>query len=179
MNTIKVLGTGPSLRKAIDNNEITHNSILIGVNDICKYIHVDYLLIVDNISTFGLDRLNTIKNSNPIALYSHLDEWAIHPKFKQINRGTKAPDLSTLDEPFNLPYHCDSVYSAVCLAYQMQAQNIIVYGADFYGHPLIKNKYNILQAYANLYAELQKRKVNLFVSSTESLLIKVLPLYKK
>jgi len=173
MKTIEVLGLGPTLKYYNPNDNET-----IGVNDIFAFHRVDYLLVMDLPGSFNSDRFHIIVNSTPKRFYSTYLDWEIMPYFYYVPRAPKSADLSYLDTDF-LPFHVDSTFSAVCLAYKLGAKRIIMHGVDLKDHPRLKPYWNqeiIQDAYMRLLAGLHEREVDFFVGSKESPLSEFIPI---
>lgn len=172
MKTIEVLGLGPTLRHYKPNNNET-----IGVNDIFAFHRVDYLIVMDLPGSFTPDRFHIIVNSTPKRFYSNYLDWDIMPYFHYAPRAPRSADLSYLDTDF-LPFHVDSTFSAVCLAYKLGAKRIIMHGVDLKDHPRLKPYWEqgiIQEVYMQLWKELYERHVDLLVGSRESPLSKFIP----
>ncbi|MBA7514361.1 hypothetical protein ES705_06389 [subsurface metagenome] len=169
----EVLGLGPSL-KYYDPEKCLET---IGVNDICAYHKVDHLLLMDPPSHFNEKRLNNIKNSKPKTTFSNLMEWEFMPGFQKIKIAgpEHGGDVSSLDDWECLPRHVDSTFTAVCLAYHFDANDIILHGVDFKNHNLAHYSDQIIRAYSKLHAALIQRGIMLWVGSDESLLSKFIP----
>jgi len=179
MKTIEVLGTGPSIQQYQDRGNST-----IGVNDIFRIRYVDRLLIMDRPDRFSKYQLDVIVNSKPVMFYtdSHVAKlWKPYLKcFFTFKKAKKPADPSTLGNWKRVPYHVDSTYTAVCLAYLLRADTIILNGVDLRDHPDLKHywKQGVIQkAYGSLQYELNRRGTGLFVGSLDSPLSNILPLY--
>lgn len=171
MQTIHILGTAPSIREYVPNPDIK----TIGVNDIFKYHAVDYLLLMDGVSTFADDRQKIIKESKPIKVYTTLTEWLKYFKNSALIKTFDEPGcIELFDDSAFTAYikSVDSTFTAVHLAYKMGARKIIMYGVDFYGHALeIYHRLALICTYSDLYVELRTRGVELFVYYDTSLLV--------
>jgi len=175
MKTIEVLGLGPTLRyyKPSDNETI-------GVNDIFGFHKVDGLLVMDRTDSFSPESYHTIINSTPKKFYSNLWEWYRYAWVKHFVPFKLAPesgDVSYLDTDY-MPFHVDSTFTAVCLAYTLGAERIIMHGVDLKDHPDLKHYWNqgiIQDAYIRLWKALYSREVDLYVGSKESPLSEFIP----
>jgi len=122
---ISVLGLGESVNEFINNGSTT-----IGVNDIWKHHKADYVVCVDRINAFTVNRLSTILKSKPKKFLTHLEEWKrIMPTFELIELSKGRGNLNDIDNTF--AYSNNSVFVAVVLAYKLGATEINIYGADF------------------------------------------------
>ena len=180
MEQIHILGTAPSVREYIPNPDIK----TIGVNDIFRYHPVDYLLLMDGISTFTDDRQKIIKESKPAKVFTTLMGWLKYFDNPILIKIFDNPGhIDEFDEYMSTPYmkSVDSTFTAVHLAYKMGAKKIIMYGVDFYGHALeTYHRLALLRTYSDLYTELRNRNVELFVYYDTSLLVEAgLPFIKK
>ncbi len=171
-----ILGLGESLAQYIPDNNKT-----IGVNDIFKYHNVDYLVCIDLPTRFKKDRLKTILNSTPQKFFTHhYSEWRPLVNNLQGLNMSAGNDFSKLDKNDIIIHSNNSVFVACVLAYKMGATEIIIYGSDFNTHPNFDEQAikTALRHFKNLYNELKKRGVNLFVCTSESKLSNVLPIWK-
>jgi len=172
MKTIEVLGLGPTLRFYKPNKNET-----IGVNDIFAFHRVDYLLVFDLPGSFSPDRFNIIVNSTPKKFYSNYLDWKFMPNFYYAPRAPRSADLSYLDTDF-LPFHVDSTFTAVCLAYKLGAKRIIMHGVDLKDHTDLRHYWKqgiIRDVYIRLLGALYSRGVGLYVGSEESPLSEFIP----
>lgn len=174
-NTIHILGLAPSVQAYQPTKEV----VTIGVNDIFKYHKTDILLLMDRIDSFTPDRLNVIMNSKPLETYSNLKEWDFMPGFKKFGLDFRGGYCDNLGKISKMPFHVDSTFTAVCLAYYFGTKEIIMYGVDFYGHSsLMHYEEQILFAYSLLCETLRIKGVSLKIYNCKSLLAQVLPVYK-
>lgn len=179
IKTIDVLGLGESINKYVNTGNIT-----IGVNDIYKYHKVDHLLVMDKPERFTRERLKTIMLSTPKKFYSNCKEesgsytWQnlvnnFTPIIPEKGRG----NVKTLDsERYSIS--SNSTFTAVVLAYKLGAKQINCYGLDFNTHPHLSSERSletILEHFSNLKRELDKRFVNVYVSSPNSKLSAIFP----
>lgn len=172
--TIYVLGTGPGIEN------FNNNSVCIGVNDIWKYYKTNYLLLLDRPDTFTIDRIEIIKNSEPVTFFSNLYEWSFLPKYKHITVNESGGDLSTLNrEDFELfPRHVDSTFTAVCIAYRLGYRNIILHGVHLKDHPILKSSWPLIKdCYSKLFVQLKNYHCSISVNDNSPLL-EVLPKYQ-
>ena len=178
MKTIAIIGTGESstLYKKVDGVES------IGVNDCWKITETDYLLSVDSIRAFTRERLYTIAYSKPKKFFSYIPEWEMlfTNNFELIKLNPKRSDVSTLGTEL-LPYSICSPYVAVCLAFNMGATEIIMYGVDFNSHKTlsIREKLDRIEKdFKELNKVLLQKGCRLYVASKDSYLSRILPVYE-
>ena len=170
--TIEVLGLGESIKNYKPNGNIT-----IGVNDIYKYVKTDYIVMVDPPNRFNeADRLKTIMESTPKKFYcNHV--WNV-PNFELITLASPRGELGKLDTK-EYCYSNNSAFVACILAYKMKAKEIVLHGVDFVNHNQLCHQNNlnrIIKDFTNLRNEFERRNVKLYVSSSYSLLSKILQL---
>ncbi len=172
MKTIEVLGLGPSLKHYRPNGNET-----IGVNDIFREHRVDSLLVLDLPENFTPERFHVIVNSTPGRFYTSSDAYETMPGFTKVYPASRGGDPRYLDSEL-LPIHVDSTYSAVCLAYKLGAEMIIMHGVDLKDHPKLKTFWNqgiIQEAYKKLFFALAYRNCILVTGSQESSLAEIIP----
>lgn len=175
--TIFVLGLGETLKyfRHFDRPSI-------GVNDIWKHIPTKQIMCLDAKDRFSPERLKTIRTSWPDVFYSHLKEW--EPHFKShfnhlpLNMGhDKAGKEFIFGKVF---YSNNTPFTACSLASTQGFKNIVVFGADFNTHPLIKGPVIVgetIKHYKWLHENLKGHGVNLYVGHRQSKLSQVLPVY--
>lgn len=169
-----VLGLGETLSTYVPNE--SHRTI--GVNDIFKHHAVDVLVVADVPARFTVERRKVIFNSTPELFLSHVDEWSVHPSFKKIKLSKGRGQLYDIDTPDVFPYSNNSTFIAVVVAYKMGAKTITLHGVDFTTHPsLCKPNIHeiVIRDFKNLFIELEKRNVGLFVSDSRSVLSGFVP----
>jgi hypothetical protein len=181
---IYVLGLGPTLANYTPNGTPT-----IGVNDINQKLKnlnkqhiVNYVVVQDDPGSFDFDRYTNIINQPP--KYRFFSQNSIYREiincpFQQLRLIPYG--LSIFDTPidkFNrweIPSSIDSTYLACIIASRLGYKNIVLHGADFTNHPeLIKKINTILIQYELLAAKLKSLGINLYCSSNQSQLSKVL-----
>lgn len=178
MKKIHILGLGESLSTYKPDEFET-----FGVNDIWKKVHTDYLLCIDFPKVFTEERRKIILASKPKIFFSHLDgsevpreenyNWTQMPNFKKITFGS----LLTI-ESGEVPKSNNSTYCAVCIAYQIGYEKIIMHGVDFKNHHQLNKNGNFEKAmrdFKTLYDYLKSKNINLFVSSKISSLSDFIP----
>lgn len=183
---IYILGLGPTL-----NNFTPNGTPTIGVNDINSKLKklnknhvVDYLVLQDNPAAFDFDRYLTIINNPPKNMVFANNEFNIYTEiFKNCQLLRLVPSaFSIFDTPVNkfnqweIPSSIDSTFLACVVAARLGYKNIVTFGADFTQHPRLSKQLNtILTNYQILHAKLQNLGTNLYCSSNQSALSKVLP----
>jgi len=170
-STIIVCGCGESL------NELTEPSrfITIGVNDVGRRFHPDYLVVVNPRSQFSGDRFSYVESSKSSYLFTQLDLGLSRENVIRFTLGTyEGTDLS---DPNTLNYTQNSPYVALCLAVHMGATRIGVIGVDFTSHhffaptgrhPLTSQLATIDNQYKSLYNAIKERGVEVFNLSSNS-----------
>lgn len=161
-----VLGLGESVNEFINDGSIT-----IGVNDIGKFHKVDYIVCVDRINAFTVERLKTIMKSKPNRFFSHLDEWKrIMPTFELIEFSKGRGNLNDVDN--TIAYSNNSVFVAIVMAYRLGASEINIYGADFNTHPNFNG--NMLSAalddFKKLFDFLKDKGIKITVTKSSKLI---------
>lgn len=138
--TIDVLGLGESL------SEYRGGNISFGVNDIFRYVPVNFLVVLDVPSKFTPERLSVIENSTPEAFYAHKEEWSYHPNYVPIKLQHGQPDISIdMDSPL-IPHSKFSPFVAVIMAYKyFHADRIELYGVDMTSHKVLSQDNIALQ----------------------------------
>ena len=123
--TIIVCGCGSSLNE-FDRPE---QFITIGVNDVSRRFHPNYLVVVDHRRNFSKKRFEFVKNSRAQYLFSQLDPGQVQPEIVHFRLGRKGG--TDFSNPNVLHYSLSSPYVAMCLAVHMGASRIGLIGVDF------------------------------------------------
>jgi len=133
-----VLGLGESVSDLHQYKEISPDSLLIGVNDIGRFIQPNFLILANRKQQFTPERWDYICDSKAqIFLAAMGGEWEetktdlwnrceIPPIEVNVRRGV--PDLSN---PHLLGCRFTSPYIGVCLAAHLGAKRIGLLGVDF------------------------------------------------
>jgi GT2 family glycosyltransferase len=168
--TIVVCGCGVSVNLL----ENPRRFITIGVNDLGRSFHPDYLVVVNPRNQFQDDRFRYVEESQAQVIFTQLVLGLRHPHVVRFNLGKRAgTDFSAN----SLNYTSNSPYIALCLAVHMGAKRIGVIGVDFtndhfFGqtgvHALTRQLPQIDREYQQLYAECLRRGVEVFNLSRES-----------
>lgn len=122
--TILVCGCGRSLQLVSEPERF----ITIGVNDVGRMFHPDYLVVLNTQAQFRGDRFDYVKSSRARAFFTHLKLPIDHPcvvPFRLGQRGGTEPTAGTL------PHTRNSPYLATLLAHYMGARRIGLIGVDF------------------------------------------------
>jgi len=124
--TILVCGCGESLNELKDPS----GTVTIGVNDVGRRFHPDYLVVVNPPGQFAPDRLEHIKGTQARFVFTqYLDLPAPQDRTVRFTLGTyNGTDFS---RPDVLHYTQNSPYVAMCLAVHMGAKRIGLIGVDF------------------------------------------------
>ncbi len=127
--TIQIIASGPS------GAMWDGTGYSIGVNDCEKFGKPVNRLIVVN-SDFEPEREVFIRKSRaPDGFFSQLPCWESHPNFKDIGI-MKA--FTNRVEKGKLYHSTTSPFIAMSMAFNMGASEIVLYGVDFIGHPIVK-----------------------------------------
>ncbi len=170
-----ILGLGESLKTFIPNGSTT-----IGVNDIYKHFKTDFVVCVDRPHVFSDERRKTIINSTPEKFFTFkglYNDWVYLTKNAEGLKPALYRGPEHLDNPDTICYSNNSAFVACCIAYKMGAKEIVMYGVDFNTHPNFKHHglAVALKDFKALRIALNKRNVNLFVSSRDSKLSTFIP----
>ncbi|MTD26929.1 glycosyltransferase [Erwinia sorbitola] len=126
--SILVCGCGSSLNQL---QEAEHY-VTIGVNDVGRKFHPDYLVVLNGRHQFSAERFAPIAASQAQAIFTHLSLGIDHPNVVRFLLGQRGGvEVNTLD---SLPYTRNSTYVAACLAIFMGAKRIGLIGVDFTDH---------------------------------------------
>jgi len=169
--TIIVCGCGESL------NDFEHPEqfITIGVNDVSRRFHPDYLVVLNPRNQFAGDRFSYIENSRAKYLFTQLDLGHVQSEVVRFRLGKKSG--TDFSDPNVLHYTQNSPYVAICLAVHMGASRIGIIGVDFTdnhffkktGRHVLSNRLTRMDAeYKNLEAALSKQGVAVINLSSQS-----------
>jgi spore maturation protein CgeB len=169
--TVIVCGCGASL------NELTEPErfITIGVNDVGRRFHPNYLVVVNPPNQFTGDRFSFVENSQAEYIFTQLDLGLANDNIVTFNLGTNGG--TDLNEPNVLHFTQNSPYVALCLAVHTGATRIGLIGVDFTDnhffaetgmHPLLSQLPVIDEQYKNLYQAIRARGVEVFNLSSSS-----------
>lgn len=140
MGTMKiaVLGLGPSLPLFL--KDLGQYDLTIGVNDIYKSVHTDYVVCLDYPKKFSPERLKIIMDCWPKGFYSQLPNYSGLPNFVKIELQKTYPDKGCDLKIDPLPKSFCSPFVAVAIAVKyLKATEVHIYGVDFIDHPKLKN----------------------------------------
>ena len=129
---IAVLGLGES-RSLFNSSEY---ELSIGVNDIWRYIHTDYVVCVDYPRTFTPDRIKVINECKPKIFFSQFFQWNTRPDYEKIYISAGYPDfICNLNQLTYEKSYC-SPFIATQIAYKrFGATEIHLFGVDLLNHP--------------------------------------------
>ncbi len=166
-----VCGCGTSLRTFGSAGRF----LTIGVNDVGRQFHPDYLVVVNPRAQFQGDRFRYVEESRAGAIFTQLDLNLPHHRVIRFALGRRGGvDFSNLDL---LNYTNNSPYIALCLAVHMGASRVGIIGVDFTDdhffaptgrHPLEPQLLRINAEYKRLYDECVRRGVEVFNLSSDS-----------
>ncbi len=154
-----------------------HRFLTIGVNDVGRLFQPDYLVVLNPGQQFTGDRYRYVEETRATAVFSHLPLKLQHAPVVPIRLG-KRGGVDDAD-PSALHYTRNSPYMAVCLAMHMGAARIGLLGVDFtdhhfFGdtgrHPLTGELRQTDAEYQRLFAECERRGIEIFNLSQESVL---------
>jgi len=169
--TILVCGCGESLNEL----ERPERFITIGVNDIGRRFHPDYLVVVNPPNQFSGDRFRYVETSAAKFLFTQLDLGLSKENIIKFNLGTEGG--TDWSNPDVLHYTQNSPYVALCLALHMGARCIGLIGVDFTDHHFfaptgthsLASQIQIIdRQYAQLYEAIKARGLELFNLSRTS-----------
>lgn len=169
--TVIVCGCGESLNALTDPERF----ITIGVNDVGRRFHPNYLVVVNPPHQFTGDRFSFVQNSQADYIFTQLDLRLARDNVVTFNLGTNGG--TDLNDPNVLHFTQNSPYVALCLAVHMGATRIGLIGVDFTDHhffaptgmhPLLSQLPVIDEQYKKLYEAIRARGVEVFNLSEAS-----------
>jgi SAM-dependent methyltransferase len=169
--TILVCGCGQSLNEL----QQPERFITIGVNDIGRRFHPDYLVVVNPPDQFSGDRFHYVKTSAAKFLFTQLDLGLSRENIIKFDLGKE--NGTDWSNPDILHYTQNSPYVALCLALHMGAKRIGLIGVDFTDHHFfaptgthsLAPQFQIIdQQYARLYEAIKARGLEVFNLSRAS-----------
>lgn len=122
-----VIGCGPSLEKW------DGNGLSFGVNDCWKHKPTNYLLIVNNLSRWP-ERHKIVMESRPEILWSHVSTYSHHPSYKFIGSWQRWRPHNTSANRGTQYSSNNSTFMAASRAFNMGANEIVLWGVDFENH---------------------------------------------
>ncbi|HEX5883076.1 MAG TPA: glycosyltransferase [Pyrinomonadaceae bacterium] len=170
-STIIVCGCGESLNELSEPERF----ITIGVNDVGRRFHPNYLVVVNPPHQFSGDRFTYVQNSEADYVFSQLNLSLVRDNLVRFDLG--ASGGTDLSNPNVLHYTQNSPYVALCLAVHMGATRIGLIGVDFTDHhffaatgthSLLPQLPVIDEQYKNLYDAIRARGVEVFNLSSAS-----------
>src|SRR6516164_1840064 len=123
---VLVCGCGESL------NELRHpgGTVTIGVNDVGRRFHPDYLVVVNPPGQFAPDRLEHIKGTRARFVFTQYVDLPV-PQNRTVRFTLGSYNGTDFSRPDVLHYTQNSPYVAMCLAVHMGAKRIGLIGVDF------------------------------------------------
>lgn len=164
--TIIVCGCGESLN-LLDTPD---RYITIGVNDIGRRFHPNYLVVVNPRNQFKADRFHHVASTKAQYVFTQLPNLGI-PNSNIVRFRLGKNGGTDFTDPQVLHYTKNSPYVALCLAVHMGARRIGLIGVDFTDnhffantgtHPLARNLAAIDAEYRRLVEALRARGVEVF-----------------
>lgn len=164
--TIIVCGCGESLN-LLDTPD---RYITIGVNDIGRRFHPNYLVVVNPRNQFKADRFHHVASTKAQYVFTQLPNLGI-PNSNIVRFRLGKNGGTDFTDPQVLHYTKNSPYVALCLAVHMGARRIGLIGVDFTDnhffantgtHPLARNLASIDAEYRRLVEALRARGVEVF-----------------
>lgn len=156
----------------------------IGVNDAMKWGHkLNGLILINSVSRFKdePERLNTIINSNPDTFYCNNSSWEKYfPNWKQLN----LVSFSYSHRLIKGKLWCSktSPFVAICLAVQLGATDVILWGVDMVTHkyyrPGEKDFDGEYKNYLRLFEKYKEVGVNIWRGADGSCFDKDLEIYR-
>jgi len=150
-------------------------NIVIGVNDIQRLLSPNYLVVVNDKTSFSPQRWSFIETTQAEIIFTHLRGLKVDEKKKCIialgRYGGCELDKVAID------YSSNSPYIASIIAYKLGAKNIGLLGVDFTpnhffaktgDHPLSKKSATISNEYIQLHKSLANKGVNFYNLSPSS-----------
>lgn len=169
--TLLVCGCGESLNKL----QQPERFVTIGVNDIGRKFHPDYLVVVNPPRHFAADRFRYVQSSQAKFIFTQLELGLAKENVVKFSLGQ--PGGTDFSNPNVLNYTQNSPYVALCLAIHMGARQIGLLGVDFtsnhfFGptgvHSLTSQLPLIDQQYRRLVAAARARGIEIYNLSQTS-----------
>ncbi len=132
MEKIAVLGIGPSLH-LFDPQEY---GLIIGVNDIWRFVETEIVVCLDHAIRFSLKRLRVIEACQPKAFYSQIESWNKKRGFEKIELYSQYPDerVNLSGGKYEKSY-CSPFVACQIAFREYKAKEIHLYGVDMTNHP--------------------------------------------
>lgn len=175
MSVVTIVACGESAKDWIPRGHT------IAVNDAWKWGKpTESLLICNRPQEFRGERMQTIINSKPKTFYSHKSNWAYaFPNWKKINLVTwygvarKGQQYSSGSSPF----------IAISLAWNLGAEDIILWGCDFMNHATFnpENPYRDkeVSTYMELIRALEAEGVKVWLGAKGTAFDGLIPVYNQ
>lgn len=168
---ILVCGCGQSLNEL----EQPQRFITIGVNDVGRRFHPDYLVVVNPPDQFSRDRFRYVESSAAKFVFTQLELGLSRENVVRFPLGMQGG--TDWSNPDVLNYTQNSPYVALCLALHMGAKRIGMIGVDFTDHHFfaptgthsLAPQFQIIdQQYTRLYEAIKARGLQVFNLSAAS-----------
>ena len=151
--------------------------LYVGVND-CAY-PVDHLICIDPPFVFEHSRRDSIVK-HPAKLFTHLPQWGNLRQAELIQLSTVRHNVDDLKTKQAYPYSNNSPFVAVCHAFFMGANLIVMSGVDMVSHQSLsqpKKVEAIQKHYSLLHAELKRNGCRLYLLKRFGILSDVIPIW--
>lgn len=172
-----VCGLGASIKSFAYPNRFR----TIGVNDIGRAFHPDYLFVMDAVKSFAPERFQFIQNTKASCIFTdHNLDLEGHKVIRFPIKECASPQLDDPDALYHIGRPPTSPFLAVCLAAHMGAKAIGIIGVDFTSghffaddgdHKLSRGLKGINWRFHQLGNALLERGVKVFNLSAESRII--------
>jgi hypothetical protein len=162
--TIHILGTGPSLQDFLNWPKNYHKTtITIGVNNIYRYYPTEFLLVADREEQHkDAGKYNTIVNSSPMGFYTWLpSHWCMMENRILYKPKTVHDEDAQLDGNYLL-WNLTGAFSAIHLAYKMQAKEIVLWGVDLTSPEFQKKLFWLISGFAKLQKLMEAKGVKIY-----------------
>ena len=159
-------------------NELRHpgGTVTIGVNDVGRRFHPDYLVVVNPPGQFAPDRLEHIKGTRARFVFTQYVDLPV-PQNRTVRFTLGSYNGTDFSRPDVLHYTQNSPYVAMCLAVHMGAKRIGLIGVDFTDnhffaktgrHPLASRLVQIDREYSKLVETCRTLGIEVFNLSSSS-----------
>lgn len=151
--------------------------LYVGVND-CAY-PVNHLICIDPPFVFQPSRQQSIIK-HPAKLFTQLPSWANLRQAELINLSRVRHSVEDLKTKQAYPYSNNSPFVAVCHAYFMGADEIVMAGVDMVSHQSLsqpKKVEAIQKHYSLLHSELKRLGCRLYLLKRFGILSDVIPIW--
>jgi hypothetical protein len=161
----------------------------VGVNDCFKFGHnVDHLVCVNSPFKFQprkdngmMNRLETILDSRPKKFYCHNSNWRSYFKGVIPVENIAMTEFRGKFRKGRNYFSKTSPFIAICLAVNLGATELILWGIDFVNHWQYKPGNKVfdpeLNMYVSLIDELKEQGIKIWIGNANTVLKDYLPLY--